>query len=89
MSPNKHMKTQTKVTAETDAALARLSDDWQSLEKIKLSPDSGTLGFAELVLSGRAEARHDPYAPPGQRIQYKMKTKATPKPHSKNSIKTT
>lgn len=53
-------------------ALARLSDEWQPLSKVRLSPESGVMGFAELVAAGKAQVRFDRTGKPGQRIFYRL-----------------
>jgi hypothetical protein len=43
-----------------EEAYAKLTDDWQPLKKLMLHPRAGSLGFADLVIQGRAELMHEP-----------------------------
>jgi len=53
-------------------ALARLTNDWQPLSKIKLHCNAGAKGFAELVWAGKAQARYDRQGRAGERIFYRL-----------------
>lgn len=53
------------------AALARLTEEWQPLSKVRLSPEAGTMGLSELVAAGLAQVRFDRTGKPGQRIFYR------------------
>jgi hypothetical protein len=49
-------------------ALSRLTNDWQALSKIKLTPSAGARGFADLVWEGRAEVKRVPVSRGGRAV---------------------
>lgn len=64
------LATQSNAT-HAQEALSRLTDEWKPLCRLRLTPESGVAGFAELVAAGLAQVRFDRTGKPGQRIFYR------------------